>query len=254
MRRNKKTGMKMKRLIALAAAAVLTACGGGGSDDTSTKTPAPSALTAEGFWIGTASTGPQVQLAILENGETWGFYTSQRSLLGALYGNTTSSGTSVSGSGLDFYGGTAKAGSYSGSFSAKNSINLALGSGTSTSTFAGKYSAAYDQPASLANLAGTYAGYGLTGQTSAQAISLTINSNGSIFAGNTRCSASGTATPRASGKNIFDIKMTFAGNFCALGNGAVTNGIAYYDISTKQVSVLALNAPKTDGFIYAGAR
>ena len=239
----------MKRLTALAAAAVLTACGGGGSDGTSTTTPTPVAATAEGFWSGTASTGPQVQLAILENGETWGFYTVQGSLAGALYGNTTSNGTSVSGSGLDFYGGTVKAGNYSGSFSAKNTINLTLASGTSTSTFAGKYSTAYDQPASLANLAGTFAGYGLTGKTSTQAISVTISSSGNISAGNSSCSASGTATPRASGKNIFDIKMTFAGNLCALGNGAVTNGIAYYDTSTKQVVVLALNASKTDGFI-----
>lgn len=244
----------MKRLTALAAAAVLTACGGGGSDDTSTTTPTPATLTAEGFWIGTASTGPQVQLAVLENGETWGFYTSQGSLIGALYGNTSSSGTSASGSGLDFYNGTANAGTYSGTFSAKNTLNLSLRSGTSTSTFAGKYSTAYDQPASLANLAGTYAGYGLTGKTSAQAVSVTISSNGSISAGNTSCSASGTALPRASGKNIFDIKMTFAGNFCALGNGAVTNGIAYFDTSTKQVAVLALNSAKNDGFIYAGVR
>ena len=106
----------------------------------------------------------------------------------------------------------------------------------------------------MANLADTYTGYGLTGKISAQAIPVTIGSSGSISAGNSSCSASGTATPRASGKNIFDIKMTFAGNFCALGNGAVTNGIAYYDISTKQVAVLALNSSKTDGFIYAGVR
>jgi hypothetical protein len=246
----------MKRFAALAAAAVLTACGGGGSDDTSTTTPASAALTAEGFWTGSASTGPQVQLAILENGETWGFYTSQGSLLGALYGNTTSSGTSVSGSGLDFYNGTANAGTYSGIFSAKNTLNLSLRSGTSTSTstFAGKYSAAYDQPALLSNLAGTYAGYALTGKTNAQAVPVTISSNGSISAGNTSCAGTGTATPRASGKNIFDIRLTFTGSFCALGNGTVTNGIAYFDTSTKQVAVLALNASKTDGFVYAGVR
>ncbi len=125
----------MKYIATLAAAAVLTACGGGGSDDTSTTTPTtpiPVVATAEGFWSGNASTGPQVQLAILENGETWGFYTVQGALVGALYGNTTSSGTTVTGSGLDFYGGSANPGSYSGTFLAKNSIDLALVSGTST--------------------------------------------------------------------------------------------------------------------------
>ena len=244
----------MKRLTVLAAAAVVTACGGGGSDGTSTTTPTPIAVTAEGFWSGTASTGPQVQLAILENGETWGFYTVQGALAGALYGNTTSSGTSVSESGLDFYGGAVSLGNYSGTFSAKNSINLALSSGASRSTFSGRYSAAYDQPASLANLAGTFAGFGLTGKTNAQSVAVTISSTGGISAGNNSCSASGTATPRASGKNIFNIRMTFTGNSCALGNGTVTNGIAYYDTGTKEVVVLALNALKTDGFIYAGVR
>jgi hypothetical protein len=128
-------GKQMKYIATLAAAAVLTACGGGGSDDTSTTTPTtpiPVVATAEGFWSGNASTGPQVQLAILENGETWGFYTVQGALVGALYGNTTSSGTTVTGSGLDFYGGSANPGSYSGTFLAKNSIDLALVSGTST--------------------------------------------------------------------------------------------------------------------------
>jgi hypothetical protein len=106
----------------------------------------------------------------------------------------------------------------------------------------------------LSNLAGTYAGYALTGKTNAQAVAVTISSNGSISAGNTSCAGAGTATPRASGKNIFDIRLTFTGSFCALGNGTVTNGIAYFDTSTKQVAVLALNASKADGFVYAGAR
>jgi hypothetical protein len=244
----------MKRLTALAAAAVLTACGGGGSDGTSTTTPTPVAVTAEGFWSGTASTGPQVQLAILENGETWGFYTSKGSLLGAIYGNTNSSGTSVSGSGFDFYNSTVQPGTYTGSFSPKSTLNLALTSGTSSSTFAGKYSAAYDQPALLANLAGTYSGYGISGKTAASFIPVTISSTGNITAGNSSCSVSGAATPRASGKNIFNIRVTVAGNFCALSNGSVINGIAYYDTNSREVVIMALNSSKTDGFIYAGVR
>jgi len=35
-----------------------------------------------------------------------------------------------------------------------------------------------------------------------------------------------------------------------LGNGAVTTGVGYYDVVNKQLLVMALNAAKTDGFIY----
>ena len=48
--------------------------------------------------------------------------------------------------------------------------------------------------------------------------------------------------------------MTLNGSNCALGNGTRTAGIAYYDPSTRQVLVMALNSSKTDGFIYLGAK
>jgi len=54
------------------------------------------------FWQGGASTGMDVQLAVLENGETWGIYSSRGIVAGALIGNTSSGGTHFSGSGLDF--------------------------------------------------------------------------------------------------------------------------------------------------------
>lgn len=68
------------------------------------------------------------------------------------------------------------------------------------------------------------------------------------------CSAAGTAVPRPSGKNIFNITITFTGTNCALGNGAVTTGVAYYDAVNRQVLVMALNSAKTDGFIYVGTK
>ena len=243
----------MKKLIALVVAAGLAACGGGGSDNSAVTTVVTPVVTntAEGFWTTTSSTGMKIQLAILETGETWGFYTSQGILAGALYGNTTTNGTSLSGQGLDFYNGIVEAGTYVGTFSPKSTINVTT---TGGGKLTGTYSTAYEQPATLANLAGTYSGYGVTGKTTAQSIPVTISTTGSITAGNVSCSISGTASPRASGKNIFDIRVTFAGSLCAMGNGTVTNGIAYYDTSSRQVLVLALNSAKSDGFVYSGNR
>ncbi len=237
----------MKRLTALAAAMIFSACGGGGSSDTAVTT----AASAEGFWTGTSSNAARVQLAILEDGTTWGFYTIGGTLAGALYGSTKVNGTSFSGSGIDIYSATIHPGTYSGTVAAKSTINATLSSGV---TFTGNYSAAYDQAALLTNLAGTYVGYGLTGATAARSVPVAISAGGNISATDAGCSLTGTASPRATGKNVFNVQITFAGATCLLGNGSVTNGIAFYDITSRQLIVMAMNASKTDGFIYAGVR
>lgn len=236
--------------LTLLASALLTGCSGGGGG--SAPVPAP-VTTAEGFWSGTASTGPKVALAILENGDTWGVYTSNNLIVGALHGTTTSSGTTLTGSGSDFNipTRTVTPGTYSGTFASKSNVNITTSSG---SNFTGTYDASYDTPASLTSLSGTFSGSGLTGSTSAQSATVGISSLGVVSSIGNGCSAAGTATPRPSNKNIFNVTITFTGTNCALGNGAVTTGIAYYDAANRQVLVMALNSAKTDGFIYVGVK
>ena len=243
----------MKKLVAIGLSAVLSACGGGGGDSAPAAATVP-AITAEGFWEGPASTSVSVALAVLETGETWGVYTSGGSIVGALYGNTTSSGTTVSGSGKDFNipSRTVGSGTYSGTFVAKNSINVTTSAGTS---FSGAYKTAYDQPASLATITGTFSGVGVSGTSPVQPVSVTISPSGAITVPSSLgCSAAGTTTPRPSGKNILDVTVTFTGTSCALGNGASTTGIAYYDATTRRVLVMAMNAAKSDGFVYVGQK
>ena len=237
--------------LAMAAALVLTACGGGGGDSTPISTVVNA--SAEGFWTGPSSTGTTVQLAVLENGETWGFYTSGNILAGALYGATTSNGTAISGSGRDFnfVSRTVTAGTYSGSVSPKSTLSVTTSAGIK---FTGSYSSAYDQPASLSSLAGTYSGFAVTGSTAAQSTPVTISASGNITAGGAGCAATGTASPRATGKNIFDVSIAFNGSACALGSGTLTKGIAYFDTGTRQILAMALNPTKSDAFIYVGTR
>lgn len=238
----------LKKLTALSLVAALTACGGGGGDDT--PAPKPATATAEGFWTGTTSNGLKAYVAILENGETWGFYTtSANALAGAFYGNNTISGSTVSGTGLDFYNGTANASSYSGTFAPKSTITVTMSNGIRVN---GTYSTDYEKPASLATLAGTYYGYGLTAKSAATSTSVSISSNGTITAGNSFCTMAGTATPRASGKNVFDLRVTFTGSACALPSGTSVNGVAYYDTTARSLWAMGLNGSKSDGFIYAG--
>ncbi|PKO61369.1 MAG: hypothetical protein CVU24_08950 [Betaproteobacteria bacterium HGW-Betaproteobacteria-18] len=244
----------MKRLTVLAAALVLSACGGGGGDGATTPVAASS---AEGFWNGTTPTGTQVSLAILENGETWGLYASSGSVVGALYGNTTTSGTALSGSGtgFNFLTRTSSSGTYSGNVTTKEAITVNVSDGTK---FSGTYDTSYDQAASLATLAGTYTGWGVTGATAAQAATVVVDVNGNIsssfVSGSLTCTTSGTATPRASGKNIFNLQLTFTGNYCALDNGTVVNGVATYDNVNRQIIAMGLNSAKSDGLIYVGTR
>lgn len=240
----------MKQLTALAAALVLSACGGGGGDS------APTA-SAEGFWVGTTAKGTTVNLAILENGETWGLYGNASSLTGAVYGITSTSGTSLSGSGygFDFATRTSGSGTYAGSVTTKSSISMSVSDGT---TLTGTYDASYDQPASLATVAGTYTGWAVTGGIAPQATTVVVDVNGNIsssfVSGSLTCSTSGKATPRASGKNVFNVQLTFTGNYCALGNGTVVNGVATYNAANRQLITMALNSTKSDGLIYLGTR
>lgn len=231
--------------------AFLAACGG--SDDDNAEPPAPPS-SAEGFWLGRTSTGMDVQLAVLENGETWGVYSSRGMVAGALIGNTSTDGTRLSGSGLDFNlsSRNVSKGTYSGSFTPKSNVSIALSNGTS---FTGTYSSVYDQPASLAALAGTFSGGGVTGTTAPQTITVTISSSGAVtLPASGGCGASGTTSPRPSGKNVFDLSITFQGSTCALGHGATVRGVAFYDTTTRHLTALAANGAKTDGFIFVGTK
>lgn len=241
------------RIAAIAASTVLAACGGGG-DGGSVGGSSGTTATAEGVWSGTLASGVSVSAAILENGETWGVYTSGSLIVGALYGNTTSSGTTLSGSGVafDVVARSSSNGTFTGTFNPKSTIRISSSDG---GVFTGTYDTEYDQPAVLSNVAGSFNGQGVSGNSTVQSIPLSIASNGTVTVpGTADCSAAGTLTPRPTGKNIFNVSVTFTGTNCALGNGTVTTGIGYYDTVTQGLLVLAMNPAKTDGFIYIGAK
>ena len=239
----------MKKIMALAAIMTLSACGGGGD---STSSP-----SVEGFWNGTLANGTAVNLAVLNGGETWGIYQSAGSLVGAVYGKTTTMGYALSGSGTAFNFVTRSAGSgtYSGDFSEKTSINIKLSDGTQ---FTGKYDATYEQAAVLATVAGTYTGTALTVLATQANTTVVVGANGnissSIVVGNQSCATSGTAVAHPGGKNVYDLKLTFTGSYCALGNGTTVTGVATYNSKQNQIIAMALNGAKTDGLMFVGTK
>lgn len=248
--------MNMKLVAAGLLCALVAACGGGGDDD-GAPAPAPAPVPApspEGFWVGRASTGTEVYLAVLDDGKTWGLYQSGNYIIGALAGETSYNGSQLSGSGRDFnlISRTISPGTYTGTFSAKNYVDVRLSNG---STFTGRYDTSYDQPASLAAVAGTFAGTGVTGTTLPQAVTINVSSTGQITAPSSQgCGGSGSLLPRASGKNVYDVSITFQGSSCALGNDTTVRGIAIYDSTQRGLWAVAMNNAKTDGFIYSAVK
>ncbi|MBS0339364.1 MAG: hypothetical protein JSS56_02495 [Proteobacteria bacterium] len=217
----------------------------GGGDDAAAKLN-----TAEGFWVGPASTGFTVSLAVLDNGEAWGVYSSGNQIVGALQGSAKGDGTSLSASGTDYnFQSNSQAGaSITGTVAQKASIQARTSTGVTLSL---KYSAAYDQPASLGNLAGQYAISGRTFDGYFGVNRLTIDASGAFTLLDRGCTATGNVAPRGS-KNIFNLNVAFAGATC-LVSGSVA-GVVYLDTASRQFVALALNGGRTDGMIVVGSK
>ena len=249
----------MRQLSAIGLTVLLAACGGG---DSAAPSAPPPTVAVEGFWKRTAASGEPVALVILGTGETWGVHTTvDGSIIGALYGKTTASGATLSGSGkyIHIPVPSVTPGTYSGTFVAKSSIDVKTFTASTSSPFWGTYTRKADNQsasASLETVAGTFVGVGASGSSLLPTPSLTISGSGAItgppFLG---CSVSGTAAPHPGGNNIFNVTMKFDGvPFCALGKGDFPTGIAFYDTTTGQVVVMALKADQSDSFIFVGKK
>ena len=252
----------MKKILAvLAASAALVACGGGGGGDTAAdQLPGGGSggvaakSTVEGFWRNTAPSGESATLVILENGETWGAFTTSNAIVGALYGQTISDASTLSGSGTEFeIGGTATPINYSGTFTSERTMTFTNPTGLDGAplTFGVAYGDDYKEPASVAVAEGKFSGAG--------GVSVTVRAAGdlgllTVDFTSPDCYATGSIVPRASGKNVFDATVTFTGRGCALGDKTTTKGIAYYNADTQDLLMLALNPAKDNGFIYIGSK
>lgn len=238
---------------AISATFLLVACGGGGGGGSASVSATSAGV--EGFWSGPASTGYDVSTVILENGETWGIYSSGSTIYGALYGSTTvtSSNITISGTDFDFLRNISSSGSFVGTYANKSSMSLS--NPANGSSVALSYDSSYDTAAIPANLTGTFSFTGRSGSYSLIPGSVTINSSGAFNLAQTNCATSGTMRPRANGKNVYDVIMTSAGNGCAVGY-ATLRGIGYLDttVNPYRFLILALNDDKSDGLIILGSK
>lgn len=227
---------------AFVTAAALVACGGGGGDDDG---PAPQ---LQGVWDTTTTPGgAQGGAIVLEDGSYWGFSGANDSIDTLYQGTLTLTGNALASTNLRLFDLDAAqsfdasnvSGIFGGNtFSLNTTVSGAVSAlaGTRTPSDAG-YS--YDTPAQLADLAGSWTAVLSTGDTG----TVTVQANGS-FASTTSvgCSLTGTATPRASGKNVFNIALTFGPAPCALPN-VTAAGIAVASRATPaEPAVLVMMA------------
>ena len=244
---------KFKLLTGTAVFSLLSACGGGGGGGEATSG------TAEGIWVGSSSTGYRVALAVLENAETWGVYYTRNNgyivIYGALYGTSNGTGNTFSSTGSDFnlLKWSVVNGSVTGTVVPKSTINAVATSGATVSL---TYSTTYDSPALLSTIAGSYIMNAVSASGTSSNAPMTIDANGAVRVVGNGCSAAGTVLPRSSGKNIYNINVTFTGTNCALGNGGTASGIFTLDrtVTPNIALTLALTPSKQDGFIGIGTK
>ena len=246
---------------AFACVVVLSACGGGGGD----SPPAANGPSAEGVYGGTlsGSSSNAFQLLVLENGDFWAMYGTQTSTVFAVAGFIQGSGTSNIGSFTssntkDFGFSPAVAGNTSATYNVTaKTISGTVMATAGTVTFNGGPIAGslynYNTPASIATVAGAWTTTILTGETA----NLNIATNGSFTAvSSLGCNFSGTVTPRASGKNVFNVSLTFGATPCALPSQVVTGIAVAYPLASgsTQLVVAVTNSARTAGTAAFGTR
>ncbi len=215
------------------------------------------AQSAEGYWSGTSSSGTTIHLAVLENGESWGIYTSTQGsfVSGALQGQTQTNGAELTGSGRTY--------SFTTEGFSTGTLKAQVRSKTSlvTNSLAGfsatlAYNAGYDASATLSDLAGRYLIFGRSSREVIIPSHVDINAQGEFSNLENGCTRVGSLTPRDSGKNIFNMTVTFSGTCTSFASGTRLQGIAFLDKSVvpHRLRSLSLNGDKSDGAVIIGTK
>lgn len=254
----------MKVLAIALSALTLVACGGGGGDEPAAE-KAATTPTAEGTYTGTLTGGPNTtfSLILLENGDFWSIYGTQPgstfNVVGVAQGSGTSSnGTYTSSSAKDFGFVPALAATVNATYDATaKTIAGTFSEGGQTINFTGGPPVGslynYDTPATLSSIAGAWT----TTSTSGESVAINVTLAGTFTAvGTSGCNFSGTVTPRASGKNIFNTSMTFGPAPCALPNQTASGiAVAYPLISGQTQAVFAqVDSTRSYGAVALGIR
>lgn len=249
----------------IAAAALISACGGGGGSSTpaATTPTTSSSPIPEGSYTGTltGSKNSAFQLILLENGDMWGIYGSRPatgfSLAGFAQGTVVANNGSLTSSNARDFG-----------FVPPQNASMSAIYNTTTKTIGGIFPIAqstvnftgtaeplyvYDQLPSIAGAAGSWQMTSVLGEVFTINLAATGPFSGTSDRG---CSITGGVSPRASGKNVLNLAVSFGPAPCVLA-GQTLNGIA---LSTplsgglNQLTFEAIDAQRSVSFGAIGQR
>jgi hypothetical protein len=256
------------RAMAAASLVAVAACGGGGGGGDATPPSGGQGNTAspaQGVYGGPL-TGARIgsfQAIVLDDATFWVIYGFQ--LVGSFQAQgfvqgtgafSTSSFTATNVRDFGVY--PAAAGSASGTFdTAAKTITgtTAMPSGTvgfSGGPIAGS-SYNYTTPALLSAVVGNWT----IGLNTGESAALSVSAAGAVVVQSSGgCRSTGTVAPRASGKNVFDVALTFGGAPCLLPGVAMTGVAVAYPMANGRTQLLAAahDAARTAGFLAAGVR
>jgi hypothetical protein len=248
--------------------AVLGGCGGGGDSGSGSASDMPPTIQAvyEGTFSGGTFDGLAHQTFVLDNYQVYAFYGFPINGLvatGFLQGDGTLSNGSFSSNNLKDFSvtGTVQSGTLSASYNQGVSLNGSITSGPTTSTFTGvplkssQYN--FNTAANPANISGTWS----VKDMNADDVTVTIAANGTLngtfsTGPSATCSFSGTMTPRASGKNVFDLALTFGSAPCALATVQISGVAIEYRLPNgkQQFIVAGTDTTRTTGAAFLGTR
>jgi len=247
---------KIRLVSALLMTLTLVACGGGGGGGSDSTAPA-TASTAEGIWRGTIQGGASMTGVVLDDGTFYVLYSPAGRpdlIAGLVQGSGAArNGSFTSSNARDFViNDDVYSASVSASYTSKQTFNgsVTYTNGT-TGTFTSSYDSAYEQPASLTAIAGSFSGQSAS-SAGVQTGVVTVQSNGAFRSTSNGCTVTGTLTPRGS-VNVFNMSATFGGGACVFGTSTL-NGIAVYNATSKRIYAAAPNAGRTDGFLFVGTK
>lgn len=224
------TTLKMFAAVCAAASMLTMAgCGGGGA----TQGAASQGASPEGIYGGTitGAAASAFQTLILDDGELWALYGTQAASAFQVRGFIQGEGDWSQGSysvneARDFGVVPPKGGRLTARFDpAARTISGEITDGQGTAAFNGGPIPGslyrYDTAARLSTVEGSWRLTDLGGQT----IVLGVGNDGRFSATSSGCVFSGTLTPRPSGRNVFDVSLTFGPAPCQLA-GQPAKGIA----------------------------
>ena len=232
---------RFARAFGLAVTLLILAVGCGTSSNYGGSSNAGSGRTnytgeAQGVYSGTASSGYSFSTIVLPNDKLYGIYGTTTGNLFYVYGMVAGQGTSGNGTFTGqltdyFYTGQTftdsltatdvPGSSVSGSFTENGMPITFNGTALATTSFN------YNTVASVSGISGTWTGTLLDGTAS----TVTINSDGTVSGSNLGCSFSGTVAADISGKNFYNVSLTFGASPCLFPNQTATGVGVYYLLS-----------------------